>query len=270
MTLSEVAPGVGEVEPESAAAFLLRDRAWGAYPLGYLDPASMVKTHAWSGVREGGRESLLVIAQLPQLLSVFATGDPLGVEAILASLPAIPASGVFSARAECLEAMERYLHVSTASSMRRMRVDRQAFRPRARADAVRLDIAHLEQVQRLYGMWTDAHQLPSQLSLGVYYGIYGEGGLIAIAGTHCHSAKHGVGAVGNVLTHSFHRGRGLAGATTTAVTEELFRMGCEEVVLNVRNGNDAAMAAYTRLGFTQHCTFVEGIFHARGGRRPVP
>lgn len=268
MTLSEAAPRVGPSTPDDAAAFLLQDRAWGAYPLGYLDPDSGIGSQAWMGDREGGRHALLVMAQLPQLLSIFATGDGPALDSVLGGLPAVPASGVFSARADCLEVLERHLHIATASSMRRMRVDARTFRPRRVAETVRLDIRHLTDVQRLYGMWTDAHQLPSQLSQGVYYGVFQDRELIAIAGTHCHSRRYGVGAVGNVLTHSFHRGRGLAATTTTAVTEELFRLGCEEVVLNVRNGNEAAMAAYTGLGFTVHCSFVEGVFHARGGRRP--
>ena len=110
-------------------------------------------------------------------------------------------------------------------------------------------------------MWTDSQQLPGQLDRGVYYGVSEGGRLVAVAGTHCLAAHSGVGAVGNVLTHAAHRGRGYGATTTTAVTQELFRMGCEEVVLNVRQNNHGARRLYERLGFREHCTFVEGVFH---------
>jgi predicted GNAT family acetyltransferase len=97
----------------------------------------------------------------------------------------------------------------------------------------------------------------------VYYGVFAGGDLIAAAGTHALSVEHRVGAVGNVLTHIAHRGRGLASTTTTAVTEELFARGCEQVVLNVRQGNDIALDAYRKLGYRDYCTFIEGVFRKR-------
>jgi len=55
-------------------------------------------------------------------------------------------------------------------------------------------------------------------------------------------------------------------AATTAVAEELFRLGCEDLVLNVRDGNKIAYRTYIELGFVDHCTFIEGVFHSRPGR----
>jgi predicted GNAT family acetyltransferase len=151
--------------------------------------------------------------------------------------------------------------------MRRLRVDANSLRPRRDVAVSRLGIDDLDAVARLYGMWTDNHQLPAQLTRGVYFGVYQGPELVAVAGTHAVSPTYGVGAIGNVLTHISHRNRGLASTTTTAVAEELLRMGCREVVLNVRQGNDVARATYLNLGFTEHCTFVEGVFHTRVGRR---
>ncbi|MDQ6747948.1 MAG: GNAT family N-acetyltransferase, partial [Candidatus Dormibacteraeota bacterium] len=101
-------------------------------------------------------------------------------------------------------------------------------------------------------MWTDSHQLPGQLSQGIYHGVFAGKELVAAAGTHALSLEHGVGAIGNVLTHASHRGKGLASTTTTSVAEELFARGCEEVVLNVRQGNDIALDTYHKLGFRDH------------------
>src|SRR5258708_5402644 len=145
--------------------------------------------------------------------------------------------------------------------MTRMRLDR--FRPRRAAPVRRLGLPELESVKRLYGMWTDQNQLPAQLSQGVYYGVYAGSELVSVAGTHCVSSRYGGAAIGNVLTHISYRNRGLAATTTSAVVEELQRLGCDELVLNVRDGNDSARAAYQRLGFTPHCEFIEGVFPSR-------
>jgi GNAT superfamily N-acetyltransferase len=262
MTLSE-ATRVGTPDREQALEYLLRDRIWSAYPIGYLDPASGTEVEVQAAAGDGGLEGLVVLAHLPNLLNVFATGAPAAVSQVLAGMPQLPVSGVFSAQAEVLDSLERHLQVTTAYRMRRMRIRRPELRPRHEGAPVRLSVDHLEQVRRLYGLWTDSHQLPGQLSAGVYYGIFDRADLIAAAGTHALSMRHGVGAIGNVLTHVAYRGRGYASATTTAVALELFDRGCAEVVLNVRQGNDIALETYRKLGFTDHCTFIEGVFHRR-------
>jgi ribosomal protein S18 acetylase RimI-like enzyme len=252
---------------EEAIEFLMRDRPWSAYALGYLDPASGVTTKL-SALESGGRiESVLLQASLPQLMSIYASGDPDGIGSILEGSQGMPASGVFSIRGEALYEFEHQLNVSTAYQMHRMVIRRGELRPRPMAGLARLGIDDLEPVKRLSGMWTDSHQLPSQLSGGIYYGVYKRAELVAIAGTHCVSREFRIGAIGNVLTHGSHRNRGLASATTTAVAEELFRLGCEEVVLNVRQGNEIAHHTYEQLGFHDHCNFIEGVFHSRIGRR---
>ncbi len=252
---------------DEAVEFLMRDRAWSAYALGYIDPAAGVPTNVLAAGSEGETESILVQAQLPQLLSIFASGRPGGIGSAIEALPASPTSGVFSIRGDAVSTFERHFNVSTAHQMRRMVVRHELLRPRRVGSPVRLGLDDLEPVKRLYGMWTDAHQLPGQLSTGVYFGVYAGSELVAVAGTHCVSKEFGVGAIGNVLTHSDYRNRGLASATTTAVAEELFSLGCEDIVLNVRDGNEIAYRTYLGLGFVDHCTFIEGVFHSRPGRR---
>jgi GNAT superfamily N-acetyltransferase len=263
VTVSEASHRVGIPERDEAVRYLLRDRAWAAYPLGYLDPDNSTAIDLIGLGGDRGLEALVAIAHLPNLVNVFATGDPDAVGAVLAQMPAVPPSGVFSARAEVLDAMERHLQVNTAYRMRRMVVRRDDLRPRTVEPTRRLTIEHLDQVRRLYGMWTDSHQLPGQLTEGIYYGVFAGHELIAAAGTHALSIRHGVGAIGNVLTHASYRGRGLASTTTTAVAQELFAEGCDEVVLNVRFGNQVALATYQKLGFADHCTFIEGVFRKR-------
>jgi ribosomal protein S18 acetylase RimI-like enzyme len=267
VTLFQADTALRNPSRDEAVEFLARDRPWSAYALGYLDPAASVPTRVLGAEREGRIQALVVQAQLPQLLSLYATGDAEAIASVIQELPVPPASGVFSIRAEALDALERHLRVSTAYRMRRMVIRRGELKSQPWPGIVRLGLEDIEPVKRLYGLWTDSHQLPGQLSNGVYYGFYEGRELIAVAGTHCVSPAFGVAAIGNVLTHMNHRNRGLASATTTAVAEELFRVGCDEIVLNVRQGNEVAYRAYARLGFRDHCTFVEGVFQSRLGRK---
>jgi RimJ/RimL family protein N-acetyltransferase len=263
MTLFGTTTRVSRPGGDDALALMARDRAWAAYPLSYLDPATALEVQTFIGARPGHSEGLVALTQLPRLVSLFAMGDPDSVAAIVGELRPQPVSGVFSVREETLGAIDRHLRVTTSYRMIRMRVTAARLRPRRAAAAVRLGMDDLEDARRLYGMWTDLNQLPAQLGGGVYFGVRSGPDLVAIAGTHCLTSRHRVGVVGNVLTHAAHRNRGLAATTTTAVAEELFRMGCEEVVLNVRIGNDAAWRCYQHLGFDAHCAFVEGVFHTR-------
>ena len=266
MTLFSADLAVRTPGRNEAVDFLMRDRAWSAYALGYLDKASGVGTSLVASASPTTITSVVVQAQLPQLLSIVGVGDPEGIGRSIESLSSPPSSGVFSIRGEALSAFERRFNVSSAYQMRRMQVSPDRLEARPGPTAVRLGLDDLEPVKRLYGMWTDAHQLPGQLSRGIYFGIYAGGELVSVAGTHVVSAEYGVGAIGNVLTHVDYRGRGLASATTTAVATALAEAGCEEVVLNVRQGNDVAYRVYRTLGFEDHCTFIEGVFHSFGGR----
>jgi GNAT superfamily N-acetyltransferase len=265
MTVSQALGRVFQPAREDAIEFLRRDHAWSAYPLSYLDPLGTMdgpQVDLWASEREGRLTGLVALVQLPKLVSLFASGESEGLAQVAAEVT-LPTSGVFSCKAEALRGLEASIQVTTAYQMTRMRVGGASFRPRLQAQAQRLDVSHLEAVKRIYGMWTDVNQLPSQLSAGIYYGVWEGRELVAIAGTHCASSRHGVGAIGNVLTQGAYRGRGLASTTTSAVAAELFRQGCRDVVLNVRNGNDAARATYLKLGFHEHCQFVEGVFHTR-------
>jgi hypothetical protein len=130
MTLFTADAAVRNPGRDEAVEFLMRDRAWSAYALGYLDPTAGVPTSVLAAGSEGEPESILVQAQLPQLLSIFASGRPEGIASAIEALPASPASGVFSIRGEAVSAFERHLNVSTAHQMRRMVVRQGQLRPR--------------------------------------------------------------------------------------------------------------------------------------------
>jgi len=96
------------------------------------------------------------------------------------------------------------------------------------------------------------------LELGVFYGVFDDGRLVSVAGTHIVSDNERIAALGNVMTHPAYRGRGLATMATSAVCEELLDRGIEMIGLSVGRSNEAAICVYEKIGFKQRVPFFEG------------
>jgi GNAT superfamily N-acetyltransferase len=141
--------------------------------------------------------------------------------------------------------------------MIRMWLDRTMFQP-APAHVERLLPVEVGELNRLYQLGFAAWLPANAIAEGVYFGIRVNGRLVAAAGTHVISRHARLAVVGNVLTHTDHRGRGYAKAVTSAVTAELLRY-CDEVVLNVRSDNPPAIQAYAHLGYIEHARFEERL-----------
>lgn len=90
--------------------------------------------------------------------------------------------------------------------------------------------------------------LPTMLEANPFVGIWEDGRLVAAAGTHVASRRHGVAAVGAVITRPSHRGQGLATLATTTLCERLVG-DYETIGLNVEVSNDPARRVYERIGF---------------------
>ena len=80
---------------------------------------------------------------------------------------------------------------------------------RRRPQVERLLPVEVGELNRLYQLGFAAWLPSSAIAEGVYYGIRVNGRLVAAAGTHVISRKARLAVVGNVLTHTDHRGRGL-------------------------------------------------------------
>jgi ribosomal protein S18 acetylase RimI-like enzyme len=124
----------------------------------------------------------------------------------------------------------------------------------------RLDVPGVERVQRmsahdvadlraLYAVGYPANWFdPRQIATGHYYGLRVNGELVSAAGPHVYSSGQRVAALGNIVTHPGHRGRGYAAAVTARACAELKRT-VDHIGLNVKADNAAAIACYARLGF---------------------
>jgi ribosomal protein S18 acetylase RimI-like enzyme len=187
---------------------------------------------------------------------MFVMGDNEGIGAILHDVIR-PRVAYVAAKREALPAVASAYRVEAGPPMIRMWVDRARFQP-APAQVERLLPVEVGELNRLYQLGFAAWLPSNAIAEGVYFGIRVNGRLVAAAGTHVISREARLAVVGNVLTHTEHRGRGYAQAVTSAVTAELLRY-CDEVVLNVRSDNPPAIQAYTRLGYVEHTRFEERL-----------
>jgi len=242
-------------------AFLERDRLFAAYAICDLDEREFGKTRWGIALVDGDPIAVALEYSGPTPQPLFVMGRPDGIAAILRAVIR-PRVAYCAALPESLPAVGSLYRIEPGPPMVRMVVDKASFRP-YKADVQRLSALDSGHLNRLYQVGFASWLPAASIANGVYYGIRVGGKLVAAAGTHVVSPSARLGVVGNVLTHADHRGRGYATAVTGAVTEELLR-GCDHVVLNVRSDNPPALAAYRRLGYTEHVRFEERLIHRIG------
>lgn len=121
---------------------------------------------------------------------------------------------------------------------------------------VRLTHADVDDLRKLYAVGYTGHWFdPRQIDVG-YYGLRVDGELVSAAGAHVYSPIQRVAALGNIVTHPDHRGKGHAAAVTARLCAEL-RPTADHIGLNVKADNAAAIACYRRLGFRPVAEYEE-------------
>jgi RimJ/RimL family protein N-acetyltransferase len=237
-----------------------QDTRWASYALCDLDAPHRAYAR-YLAPAESAPEGIVLIYSPPGFTSLLPCGDSRAVWTILEGAGDLPSRVTVLSRKEDLTAVQLRYRLENGWTMLRMAVAPGELRPAPPphdADLVRLTFEDLPAIQALYAYWPESVFTPLMLEYGVYFGASVAGELVAIAGTHAMSVRYRTGTIGNVFTRSDYRGRGLAAATTGAVARTLFEAGAREVVLNVREENSSAIAAYRRLGFVLHLSFWEG------------
>jgi RimJ/RimL family protein N-acetyltransferase len=236
-------------------AFLCSDRLYAAQTLCHLEQAERCRCAVARA--DGVVVAAAVLFRGEVFDALTLAGDPDAVLAAVAALGTLPRQFWLWAREEHLLPLADALRVGSVTRMLRMATNVRAFRPAPRLEGVRrLTPDDLALVERLYRHTPGVVLRPEHLSAAMYYGVFVDGQLVAAAGTHGHSRRHGLAIVGNVLTHPAWRGRGYATACTSVLTAELLRW-FPDVVLNVAADNAPAKHIYARLGYTVHCRLVE-------------
>jgi len=246
---------------ERVRDFLKRDPIGAAYLLGDLDPPHA--EHA-TWLASSWDEQVIAVVLLYTGLSspaVLSSGAPDGVARIVAHYAhELPAEGYAKVPLEHRDAWTPHFRFNDVQAQWVMGLDVECFRAvvtgktdRTDRDIRRLRPDHpLSPFDDLYQHYPGHFFEPSQLEGGVYYGVFVDGDLACISGTHVFSPSTEVAVLGNIVTAVQHRGQGIAAACTSAVLQEVLSRGCRQVALQVSATNEPAIALYRRLGFRYH------------------
>lgn len=245
--------------PTLAAAALGDDPAWTAYALGDLEPPFAEHASVAVATSKIGARATCLTLQHPAFTFMITAGPAGGVRALLGNIP-LPAETQLSVREEHIEAFAEYYDFPYGQRrMRRMVLDGLPELPaHGRAERpARLGREHARDLDALYSRYPESSFTTDHLDGGVFFGIREGGDLAAVAGTHVVSRRFRLAAIGSVFTQPESRGRGYGSLLAAAVARELRAMGCESIVLNVAEANTTASGIYERLGFRDHCAFLE-------------
>ena len=232
-----------------------------AYALGQLEPG-LIERARWFRARGDTGTGLVLHSRGGLGDATFLMGETDAVRAILTIHPG-PQQTYVTCQPQHLDAMKAVYRLANQQPMIRMGVKADEFQPVERHGAVRLSGLDVRKINALYtSEGAPSFYAPEHIDTGVYFGVFTEGRLVSIAGTHVVSPQEHVAVVGNVFTHPRYRGRGYATAATSATTAVLLEM-CATVVLTVDPANVPATASYRRLGYEEKCPLVE----ASGTRR---
>jgi len=292
METERLAAGSGPCGPDVARVrrFLVRDPFATAYMLGDLDPI-YAPYCAWWVATEGGRASEVsperrdvAVLQVYTGLSapvVLTHGSAAGIRAILAAfLNELPRRAHVHMPPEHLAVLDEYFTLERMRPMVRMGLRASQLPPVSPIEGAALPgfrpverLSHRDtgDIIELSRHYPDSFFEPHQLSTGHFYGVRTEGGvLVSLAGVHILSRADRLAALGNIVTQPDFRGRGLSTRATTHLCRQLAEEGIELLALNVERRNSSAMRVYEKLGFVDHCTYVEafltrGLDHQVGG-----
>jgi ribosomal protein S18 acetylase RimI-like enzyme len=236
-------------------SILQRDRRWCVYALGDLTPRMFDKCRWFT-------PDLTLVLHDYGTSILFAHG----IASIREALEHVAWPVHLQVQPDALEEVRRYAAVTNEKHMQRMTLERRTsigIDPMAR----RLTSADAEALATLYQDGEATGEAPdffysSMVTDGVFFGVYEDRDLTAVAGTHLVARDEGAAAIGNVYTRRDRRGRGLGRLVTAAVIHEL--RDVETIGLNVREDNAAAIRVYESLGFVKHCAFREALAHFAG------
>ena len=270
MSAAPALPGLEverDVSRDDLARFLSEDRLFAAYALADLDAENVSGARWWLARRDTTPVAAALAMVDLSFRPLFLVGEVQGAAALLRHGVREPRV-IVAAPLEHRPVVEEAYRLERVDRMLRMVVDGASFRPSEPFRPVRLDASFLDDVIDLYGLASRTYFTPRRLEREIYFGIYDGSSLVAAAGTHVRSTEFGVAAVGNVLTRPTYRDRGLATACSSAVTAACLEQH-RDVVLNVREDNDPAIAVYRRLGYRVHRPFMESVGYRRVGLRAV-
>jgi RimJ/RimL family protein N-acetyltransferase len=260
-------------DPEEIRRLLKPHRSYAAYGLAQLQPPLFKQSQWWLAEGDGG-DALLMHSHGGLGHALLSLGDEIGLWVLLSLHPG-PAYSFATVELEHLPVMRQFFSFSHSQPMLRMIVDRRRFVPAPSLQTGtslhlrRLSAADTHDVNRLNATeGIGISYRPGQIRDGTYFGIFNDGLLVAMAGTHGVSRSDRIAVLGNVFTHPRYRNSHYALQATSAVTSELLET-CDEVVLTVDPRNEPAVRAYTRLGYREVSRLIETAVTRRESVRVI-
>ncbi len=230
-----------------------------AYMLGDLDDFHAEHCR-WYAVDKGETfAGVLLLYGGLSMPTVLTKGGALDVEALLmASAADLPRRFYCHMRPEHRDPFGLFFELDEMREMVRMGLTRDAFQPAVDfSDVEPLSHRDTGAIMRLYQHYPDNFFEPAQLDTGLYFGVRDGDDLVSVAGIHVLNVRHDIAAIGNIVTHSDHRGKGLATRTVGRLLDALFEQ-VSAVALNVQADNVPAIGCYQKFGFTERYRFYEG------------
>ncbi len=246
---------VKESSKEELFSFLKKDEIWAGYAICDLEGDMFPKCDWYVAKLNGDIISLCLHFKGLDTTTLISIGESSGVAKIVEMTNEETLR--FQMPLEHRDIIGKHYGFDNLSLMSRMVVSQETFRP-VEGSAIRMNEEDLPDLERFYSSRQDAFFRPYMLSSGVYYGARENGELVSAAGTHVVSPTYGVACVGNVFTNPLYRRKGHASVCTGEVVRELLT-SCSNVILNVNRKNLAAIRLYERLGFREHCKYLEGL-----------
>lgn len=240
---------------------LTRDPIACAYMIGDLDEGYRDNCTWYGAGPKGALEGLLLLYEGLSAPVMITYGQSGAVEdTVNAFCGALPGRALVHLPPHHQTALERYYACDDLYPMLRMGMAAREFRgaPPSAFEVTRLSHRDTGDIVDLQGHYADNFFEPDQLGSGHYYGIRADGRLVSVAGVHVFSPAHKIACLGNIVTHTDFRGRGLSTACTSHLVAQLIREGIETLALNVRPQNRQAVRVYERLGFRYHGSYLEG------------
>ena len=249
---------------EDIEPFLRRNVFLHVYALGDLDDFFWPHT-TWYGLEESGQlQAMLLLYTAFEVPTLMALGDPpYGPLNRLLNLaqPVLPSRMYAHLSPGCREVFDNTHRSESRGPHWKMALLKASLNVPGVDRAERLTVDDVEGLKALYAIGYPANWFdPRQLEIG-YYGLREQGKLICAAGAHVYSPTQRVAALGNIVTHPDHRGRGHAVAVTARLCAELLRT-VDHIGLNVKADNASAIACYRRLGFEPVAEYEEVMLQA--------
>ena len=256
---------------EELRDFLLADPISRAYQLGDLDSAYFPFTTWYGAGEEGQLETLLLVYTGLSLPVMISSGSAEGMHAVVERYgDVLPRRAMLHMPLEHLETLADDFGDAPLKPMVRMGMSLENFRPVEQGqehEIKPLSMGDIGEIMDLFRFYPDHFFEPAQLSTGHYYGVRVDGRLASVAGVHVFSPQVNVACVGNIVTHPDFRGRGLSTRCTSFLCAQLAAAGINLFALNVERSNTSAVRVYSKLGFGEHATYLEG--EVTGGLRIV-